>query len=216
MQNFSSYRLETFVAGLHFKQESLVSWLNANKSDSSSERSIQRTQQHAVRLIEALRQRNAISDSGDKSDAAKRRGYLLHLEILKLIKPLRRTTWKLVPSPELSKGLENLKGWYLEQHGGEGDDLRYILGLVARLSEYGLLDSVRQCHCGNWFLAYNRRNKHHTPECKKESEKTQRKTPEGKEAWKLYMRKLRATKKKLNAKRKIKRSGGRRKDLPIR
>jgi hypothetical protein len=132
MQNFSSYRLESFVAGLHFKQESLVAWLNASKTDSSSERAIQRKQQRAVRLIEAIRERNALSDSGDKSREAKRCGYLLHLEILKLIKPIRRTMWKLVPSPELSDGLENLKGWYLEQHGGEGDDLRYMLGLVAR------------------------------------------------------------------------------------
>jgi hypothetical protein len=205
MQNFSSYRLESFVAGLHFKQESLVAWLNASKTDSSSERAIQRKQQRAVRLIEAIRERNALSDSGDKSREAKRCGYLLHLEILKLIKPIRRTMWKLVPSPELSDGLENLKGWYLEQHGGEGDDLRYILGLVARLSEYGLLDSIRQCHCGKWFLAYNRRNKHHTPNCKKKFEQAQRKTPEGKQDWKLYMRKLRLTKKKLNSKGKIKR-----------
>jgi hypothetical protein len=179
--------MESLVAGLWFKRESLIQWLN---SDSSSKKP-------AVRLIEALRERNLLAESQDKSEEARRAGYDLHLEILKLTKPLRRTWWDLVPSPEMSDGLDSLRGWHLQQK--QRGEVGKVLELVASLSEYKLLDSVRQCSCGEWFLAYHRRDKHHSPKCKREFEAAQRKTPEGRSERAKYMRELRATKRRIRS-----------------
>ena len=183
MAKISSYRLEFLVAGLWFKRENLLRWLNSDRPEKKD----------AMRLVEALCERNALAESGDKSPEARRAGYDLHLEILKLTRPLRRTRWDLVPSPEVSRGLDNLRGFHLQQQP-QGDAAR-VLELVAALSEYGLLDSVRKCQntvCGKWFLAYTCRSKHCSPKCKELRAAAQRKTPEGRKERAEYMRRLRS------------------------
>ncbi|SRR5216683_1210937 len=183
MEKISSYKLQRLVASLYFKRESLVHWLNADRPKGAIQR--------AVRLIEALHERNTLAKSGDKSEKVRRAAYDLHLEILKLLRPLRRTRWDLKPNPELSDGVDDMRGWHLEQTSR--DDVGKVLELVASLSQYGLLDSVRRCHCGIWFLAYNRRNENHSSECKKASDASKRQTPEARKERANYMRKYRAT-----------------------
>ncbi len=196
MAKISSYKLESLIAGLWFKRESLVSWLNSNRASKAQ----------CTRLIEALHERNTLAENGDKSEEGRRRGYDLHLEILKLTRPLRRTWWDLAPSPEMSDGLDNVRHWHLEQRPPDQD--RMVLGMVASLSEYGLLDSVRKCQnraCGKWFLAYTGKSKNCSPECKKSWAAAQRKTPEGRKERADYMRKLRDAKKRIKPRKASKR-----------
>lgn len=196
MQNLSGYKLEYLLARLAFMPESLVAWLNYSAAGIEG-RALRRVQERAARLIAALREINAIADSGDKSPEAIARGCALDAEIRGLVKPLSRTRWKLVPAVGRSTEDDYWHGWHLEP--GADDDLRRMLGMVATLSQYGLLDSVRQCDCGGWFLAYNRRSKFHSLACKRKFESDTRKTNEGRSARAKYMRTLRDTKRRLKA-----------------
>src|SRR5260370_22502754 len=175
-----------------YKAETLVSWLNVQK-DHPQWRAMKRV----ANLIADLREINSIAatqDAEDHDESTKARGFALDEEIAKLIRPLRRLQWRLIPALRDRKG--RLVGWHLEP--APGDDLRRVLLQVAELSREDLLGWVRQCCCGRWFLAYTSRNKHHSPECKEEYERAQRKTPEGRAERSKYMRELRTTKKRMN------------------
>jgi hypothetical protein len=179
-----------------YKAENLVKWLNVPK-DHPQWGAMKRV----ANLIADLREINSIAENQDAEDhdeSTKARGYALSAEILKLIRPLRRSQWRLIPTLRNRKG--RLVGWHLELSSGA--DLGRVLLQVAELSRDGLLDWVRQCHCGRWFLGYTSRSKYHSPECKEAFESAQRKTPEGRAARAKYMREHRGTLKKLEQKRK--------------
>jgi len=180
-----------------YKAENLVKWLNIPK-DHPHWRAMKRV----ANLIADLREINSIAENQDAEDhdeSTKARGFALDAEIRRLIRPLRRLQWQLIPTVRNREG--RLVGWHLEPAPG-GDVLRRVLLYVAELSREGLLDWVRQCCCGRWFLAYTSRSKHHSPECKKAFESALRKSPEGRAERAKYMREHRATLKKLAPKRK--------------
>lgn len=142
----------------------LVKWLN------SRVQSLRKTQEQTAKLIELLRL---------ASEADSPRPYKVGIETL--LRPLQDCPWKLVPRVR-GTGWYAAPNWPFELHG---------LILAARLSAHGL-DWVRQCNCGKWFVAYNRRNRFCSPVCKRAFESEQRKTEEGKRRRRVYMKEHRA------------------------
>jgi hypothetical protein len=142
--------------------------------------------QQTVRLIELLkvvRQAPALPMPAERA------------EIESLLEPLSRgASWRLVPSfpPRGSRALAI--GWHVTQAFPEELSGRF---LATRLATDGL-DWVRQCRCGKWFIGYSRGHRFCSPKCKEASESQERKTPEGREQRRLYMRSLRASKRRRN------------------
>src|SRR5260370_8236748 len=78
-----------------YKAETLVSWLNVQK-DHPQWRAMKRV----ANLIADLREINSIAatqDAEDHDESTKARGFALDEEIAKLIRPLRRLRWRLLP-----------------------------------------------------------------------------------------------------------------------
>ncbi len=162
----------------------LVDWLNEVPQE--------RERKRARRLIEILRAVNGLPLSDFVSV-----GRQLD-EIRRLIAPLRKLRW------DCSRRYFPKQFWCIDQTP-PGD----FVGLlrVARLSSHGL-DLVRRCagpNCEEWFVAQKGNNLFHSDACRENAWTERRKTPEAREARKLYMQNLRATKRRLNAKKKIKR-----------
>ena len=195
----------------------IVDWLNATREPSNviqlprgqwstrreivrESRKVRQARARVVRLITVLRELNTIASKGRE----RTKGNALSEEIATLIKPLVRLQWKFVPTRRTKKGLV---GWHLEQ--GAGNNLRFVLLTVARLSAYGL-DWLRECpQCSTWFVGYNDRSRFDSPKCKQAFESAQRKTEKGRKKWKLYMRKLRKLKRDRAAKRRQAQAGER-------
>jgi hypothetical protein len=149
----------------------LANWLNLPGP------SLRPYQEQTAKLIELLRQVSG-SDAGT-----------LRPQIEALLLPAAACPWKLVPRLR-TKGWFAAQHWPPEHHG---------LMLAARLSAHGL-DWVRQCSCGKWFVAYNRRNSSCSRECRQAFDAQQRKTPDAREQLRVYMRKYRLSMKKLKIK----------------
>jgi hypothetical protein len=106
--------------------------------------------------------------------------------IEELLRPIQQCPWKLVPR-------QTFAGWYPAQHWAPP---LHGLVLAARLAARGL-EWVRRCPCGTWFVARSAPNRFHSDECREAFWKDALKMPEGRERRRLYMRDLRAKKKKL-------------------
>lgn len=148
--------------------QALIEWLNCKGQNLS------RRQKRVVRAINVLREINRCA-------AGARPWQGLSSELSAIVKPLNHLRWRL---------MKNETGrWYLDQtYSGDAD---YGLFLVARLSGHGL-DWVRQCpRCQKWFIGLKRTSLFCSEECRVTAWSERRKTPEGRQARKLYMRKHR-------------------------
>lgn len=151
----------------------LVLWLNQRK-----DRTLRPHQRRVERAISALKELNASRLSSEKIEQLKR-------ELRSLATHIQTVKWGALHDRE--------RGWYLTEV--TGDLTGFYLLYVAELSGYRL-DWVQQCKkCRKWFVGYTRRGRFCSGKCKRSYEAAQRKTPEGREARKLYMRNIRAAKK---------------------
>jgi hypothetical protein len=103
--------------------------------------------------------------------------------------------------PGMNFDISNPRVRVTARTAGEGRDLRVIfvaegndaesqaVMLLARLSRLGLLDYVRPCECGQWFLAERRDHRHHSAACRGRS---YRKSDKGRRNRAKYMRDYRA------------------------
>jgi hypothetical protein len=170
---------------VHTAAESLVDFLNEPGPK------LRPHQERAARAIELLRQLDALPAPERKRGSP--RAQQLRQALEHTLQPLQHLRWRVLIDP---KGHPYLDQTY---HG----DVDYGLLLVGRLSPFGL-DWVRSCRCGRWFIAYSGRNRFHSPRCREAFWEDQRKTLEGREQHKVYMRRLRALKKQRQSKRKEK------------